>query len=83
MASSIIVGECDGEGGAWLWDNTEGCAYGPRFEDADEADFFLQWCAGQKMDPRKIDAKMLREQVADFRGLVQDEKQAIRNQQGG
>ena len=45
MGVSIIVGECDGEAGAWLYDRTSGRALGPRFRDYEDADAFQSWLA--------------------------------------
>lgn len=65
MGVRILVGEYDGgDEKACLVDSVTGTAFGPLFEDRDEAQDFCDWCDA---DPRGIDAASLHDLVLGFR----------------
>jgi len=57
------------EDGAVIYDSVSMTAFGPVFEDQDEADEFLTWL---HVDARSLSDAALRDKVAEFRSREED-----------
>jgi hypothetical protein len=60
------INEADAEA-ASLYCSTSGRSFGPLFDDADEAEAFLDYCQGIGSDIRKVDHDRIVDLVASFR----------------